>query len=358
MQPAERVAATAARRTRRSRPAREGRARALPPGARAPRAAAARRGRAAAAARRPGCRSGGSSAASAPRRPAQPQREATAAVTAETLVEQEERLGVDLGEEVGEGEDGHVEDGAAGGLAIAEARLAQAVEHREPQEQARVRRARSRPSRARGRRRRRATPAPASAAGRAGRTRGCSGPSAPVVAPLGDVEVPARVPGGEGLRDFARRERQREGPRPRGGEDDGGEERRALQSGAWTREHGDEGVEGRRRPGVRLSSRRARAGTRFAEPASRRESHEDRGIAARRAASTSSTRNGFEKRRTLRTPRSKPPVRTSRSPASAYAATRPSSSARARAPRPRRGDVEASSSGARSLMRRSRVAGD
>jgi hypothetical protein len=75
-----------------------------------------------------------------------------------------------------------------------------------------------------------------------------------------------------------------------------------------------------------------RAGATRARPCSRRRlSHEGPGTAARTAPSTSNNRNGFDNRRALRRPRSKPPATRYRTTTAASAAMRASSVARSRA---------------------------
>ncbi len=166
--------------------------------------------------------------------------------------EQEQRLGVDLGEEEREGKDGDVQERAPGPFAIAaERQHREAVEHREPEEEARVGEGDPRdPQR---------PVAPAEGPGERAHRHRVQGEErdaalsrgAPVVAPPGDVEVPARVPGREGVREALRLEGHREGPWPRGREEHAREERGALGEQVH-REHRDQRVESGCRPGSPL----------------------------------------------------------------------------------------------------------
>ena len=160
---------------------------------------------------------------------------------------------------------------------------------------------------------------------------------APVVAALGDVEVPAGVPGREGLRETRRLERHREGARPRGPEEQVGEERRCP----WSA-RGRSGPPRARRSAagaqaLRASSReRAPPRARRQPPPSRRREPRrlrDRGAQRRRAPAAPGTasRSGARSRGRGR---SRPP-RGTRSDERGEAAIRASSVARAAASRAR-----------------------
>ena len=187
-------------------------------------------------------------------------------------------------------------------------RLGEPVQDGRGPARSRRRRGRSRPSTARGRCCRTATPASASARGRAGRRRCCSGPSREVVAAPGDVEVPARVPRRERLREARLVERHREGTLGRAGARTTLATKVAAFSTPWTTRTAKAASRAARAHGVRRSARAIAAAAAARRAPSRRVSQDARGTAGATRRGRAARSNGFDGRRTLTTPRSKPPV--------------------------------------------------